>query len=62
MHQYDRELGTITDDDRSNASDLLSDVEELTGSPRLELVETVAQWLRKVRYEAVMSDRKKRSL
>lgn len=61
MTEYDRELGAITDDDRLNASDVLSDLEEMVTEPRLERVEVVAQWLRKVRYEAVMADRKKRS-
>ena len=51
---------TLSDDDTSNASDLLSDVEEMSGAPRAAMVQVIAEWLRKVRYEAVMADRKNR--
>ncbi len=58
-HDYDMELGKITDQDREYARDLLEDglPEETDPHMRLELV---AQWFRKVRYEAVMADRKTR--
>lgn len=57
---YDAELGEITEQDREYANDLLSDLQE---RPRpAPSVEIVAQWLRKVRYEAVIEDRKKRPI
>lgn len=58
-HIYDLELGKITDQDREYARDLLEDdlPEELDPHMRIELV---AQWFRKVCYEAVIADRDKR--
>jgi len=56
---YDAELGNITDQDREYAADLISDFLETEGD---EIHETVAQWLRNVRYEAVMADRARRAV
>lgn len=57
-HQYDRELGRITDQDREYAADLISDLKDVeTFEEELRLV---AEWFRKVRYEAVLEDRDKR--
>ncbi len=57
---YDAELGKITDEDREYAADLLGDLGD--GLPTDQDREIVAQWLRKVRYEAVIADRKKRGI
>jgi hypothetical protein len=52
--EYDSELGRITEQDREYAGAMLDDfTDEWT---RLECA---AQWLRRVRYEAVMADRKR---
>lgn len=52
---YDRELGKITDQDRKYAAHLLSELKHLeTLENKLKLV---AEWFRKVRYEAVIADR-----
>ena len=56
---YDAELGKITDQDREYAKDLIEDYEE--DKEHGIGVATVAEWLRKVRYEAVMADRKART-
>lgn len=60
-HEYDAELGKITNGDREYARDLLEDdlPEETDVNMRIEIV---AQWFRKVRYEAVMADRKLRAV
>lgn len=56
---YDRELGRITPQDREYAAELVADLDdEISNTDRLD---TAAQWIRKVRYEAVMADRKTRS-
>lgn len=52
--QYDRELGKITDQDREYASRLLLDLRDVSPEDELRLV---AEWVRKVRYEAVIADR-----
>lgn len=56
---YDRELGRITPQDREYAADLVDDIEDFLDD-RPGQIEAAAQWIRKVRYEAVMEDRKKR--
>lgn len=54
--QYDQHLGEITAADRANAADLIDDLAiEFQASGRLE---TVAEWFRKARYEAVMGERR----
>ena len=53
---YDQELGKITERDREYALDLLDDLGMIADLHE----ENVAQWFRKVRYEAVMADREKR--
>lgn len=55
---YDAELGTITANDREYAIDMVSDLEidDLEAQ-----ADTAAQWIRKVRYEAVIADRKRRT-
>lgn len=59
QREYDAELGRITEDDRSHAADILCDISD---SADLEYREqTVAEWVRKIRYEAVMADRKRRN-
>lgn len=57
-HKYDHELGRISDQDREYAADLISDLKDVE-TPEEEL-QLVAEWFRKVRYEAVISDRDKR--
>lgn len=64
-HEYDRELGKITEQDREYAGELLMEWDCLfTKNPTCstdeldnEAIENTARWLRKVRYEAVLSDR-----
>jgi hypothetical protein len=51
-HDYDAELGKITDQDREYALDLLSDLKDETDEASKPYI--VMQWLRKVRYEAVI--------
>lgn len=55
---YDEKLGEITDQDREYAAELLDDLE--MSDPLLQEIQTVAEWFRKVRYEAVIADRKTR--
>lgn len=55
---YDEELAKITDQDREYAQDVLDDLAEPGKHETPQSI--VAYWLRKVRYEAVMADRKKR--
>ncbi len=55
---YDAELGKITDQDREYAIDLVDDIDEEVD--QVERLRIAAQWLRKVRYEAVIADRKSR--
>lgn len=61
-HEYDIELGKITDQDREYAADLICDYccALSGGDTDAYAQEQVAQWLRKVRYEAVIADRAKR--
>ena len=53
---YDQELGKLTAQDREHARDLLDDLGMIGDLHE----EDVAQWSRKIRYEAVMADREKR--
>lgn len=53
--QYDADLGRVTDQDRQYAKEILDEIANHTSS-----LNDVAEWLRKVRYEAVMADRKLR--
>jgi hypothetical protein len=55
---YDAKLGRITEQDREYADDLLCDLSNI--DTLKESKQTVAEWFRKVRYEAVMADRKQR--
>lgn len=55
---YDAELGKITAQDHEYAFDLLHDLS--MNDPQVDR-ERVALWLRKVRYEAVIADRKKQA-
>ena len=55
---YDANLGEITVQDREYALDLMADLED--DNEGQSALETIAQWFRKVRYEAVMADRKQR--
>lgn len=57
---YDAELGAITEQDREYAADLLGDLADDAPTDEALRREIVAQWFRKVRYEAVMADRGKR--
>lgn len=56
VHEYDRDLGKISDKDREYAVEIMDEIANHTSS-----LEDVAQWLRKVRYEAVIADRKMRA-
>ena len=55
--KYDRELGKITERDLEYAGDLVTDLNE---APRGDRIRVASEWLRKVRYEAVMADRNRR--
>jgi hypothetical protein len=57
---YDAELGKITEQDREYAKDMLEDLAEPGQHETPESI--AAYWLRKVRYEAVIADRKTRGL
>jgi len=59
---YDSELGKITDQDREYAADLLGDLADDAPTDLALRMEITASWLRKVRYEAVMADRKMRAV
>ena len=60
-HQYDRELGTITAQDREYAAEIIDDIKN-PRDPEDASVEGIAQWVRKIRYEAVIHDRLHRPL
>lgn len=55
----DTKLGEITEQDREYAAELIADCEEEVDDSQRQL-EVVAQWLRKVRHQAVIDDRKNR--
>jgi hypothetical protein len=57
VKMLDDEFAKITDADREYASDLCDD---LGIEPDAENIRTVSEWSRKVRYEAVIADRKAR--
>ncbi len=57
--RYDAELGKITDRDCEEAEDMLEDLDDDINDRATQL-RTAAMWLRKVRYEAVIADRKSR--
>jgi len=57
---YDTELGKITDQDREYAQELIDGYEQAISEAPGYALQEVAQWLRKVRYEAVIADRKSR--
>lgn len=52
---YDPELGTITDQDREYAIDMVNDIDD--ENDQGERLRIAAEWLRKARYEAVVADR-----
>lgn len=58
--EYDRELGRITPQDREYAAELVGDIEDEINDADAQ-VQIAAEWIRKVRYEAVMADRKRRA-
>ncbi len=60
-HVYDQELGKITDHDRECASEIIDEVEENIAEGRTEQIRLIAEWVRKIRYEAVIADRSRRS-
>ena len=60
-HEYDRELGRITEQDREYAREILDDIADYERTGQGDTIELIAQWLRKVRYEAVIADHAKRS-
>lgn len=64
MTEYDSELGKITDQDREYAGDLIFDYScvytDAAGNEDERALQVVAEWIRKVRYEAVMADRRTR--
>ena len=54
----DCELARITSRDRLNADEMISDFLETEGD---RIHEVMAQWARKIRYEAVIADRASRA-
>jgi hypothetical protein len=61
-HIPDRELAQVTERDREYATDMMDDLTQEHGMsmPPNVVLETVALWIRKIRYEAVKNDRAKR--
>lgn len=57
-HTFDEKLAAITEADYSAAIDLLNDIAEVHTYNLLERATIVAEWIRKIRYEAVIADRR----